>query len=244
MCTAYTTNPATQVNTCTATGTQVTNISPTAQQYMKDVYSKIPVPDTAYDIAHGFDPHTIFSNFKNIFNNNDTMVRIDQQFGQRVNVFYRYLHDTFPETLPQGQFTTVPIPGANLTTVVNPGTQHLAKGTVTVNPTLVVTAGYAFSNGNIVSTPSGFLASAGSQDIKPSLVFPNTVGVIPTVGVAGMTSLNGSIAYVDHGTNHQAFGDVMKVFRNQTFPFRLQLQPLPEAGKQHDRDPGLILVRR
>ena len=105
---------------------------------MKDVYSKIPVPDTAYDIAHGLDPHTIFSNFKNIFNNNDTMVRIDQQFGQKVNVFYRYLHDTFPEVLPQGQFTTVPIPGANTTTVINPGTQHLAKGTVTINPTMVV----------------------------------------------------------------------------------------------------------
>ncbi len=222
VCTAYTTNPATQVNTCTATGTQVSNLSPTATQYMKDVYSKIPVPDTAYDIAHGFDPHTIFSNFKNIFNNNDTMVRIDQQFGQKVNVFYRYLHDTFPEVLPQGQFTTVPIPGANLTTVINPGTQHLAKGTVTINPTMVVTAGYAFSNGNIVSTPSGFLASAESPDIKPSLVFPNTVGVIPTIaigGTGGMTTLNGSIAYVDHGTNHQAFGDVTKVFHNQTFHF-------------------------
>ena len=219
VCTAYTTNTTTQVNSCTATGTQVTNISPTAAQYMKDIYSKIPVPDTAYNIAHNLDPHTILSNFKNTFNNNDTMARIDQQFGQRVNVFYRYLHDTFPEILPQGQFTTVPIPGANTTTVVNPGTQHLAKGTVTLNPTLVVSAGYAFSNGNIVSTPSGFLASAQSPNVKPNLVFPNTVGVVPTIGVAGMTTLNGSIAYVDHGTNHQAFGDVTKIFHSQTFHF-------------------------
>jgi hypothetical protein len=219
VCTAYTTNPLTQVNTCTATGTQVTNISPTAAQYMKDVYSKIPVPDTAYNIAHNLDPHTILSNFKNTFNNNDTMARIDQQFGERVNVFYRYLHDTLPEILPQGQFTTVAIPGANTTTVVNPGTQHLAKGTLTINPTLQFTAGYAFSNGNIISTPSGFLASSQSTDIKPSLVFPNTVGVIPTVTVAGMANLAGSIAYVDHGTNHQAFGDVTKVFHNHTFHF-------------------------
>ena len=222
VCTAYTTNPVTQVNTCTATGTHVTNNSPLANQYMKDVYSNIPVPDTAYNIAHNLDPHTILSNFKNIFNNNDTMVRIDQQFGQKVSVFYRYLHDTFPEVLPQGQFTTVPIPGANTTTVINPGTQHLAKGTVTLNPTLVVTAGYAFSNGNIVSTPSGFLASAESPNITPNLVFPNTVGVIPTIaigGTGGLTTLNGSIAYVDHGTNHQAFGDVTKVFHNQTFHF-------------------------
>ena len=132
VCTAYTTNPATQVNTCTATGTQVTNISPTAQQYMKDIYSKIPVPDVAYDIAHNLDPHTIFSSFKNIFNNNDTVVRIDQQFGQKVNVFYRYMHDTFPEVLPQGQFTTVSDSRREYRRRSSiPGTQHLAKGTVT-----------------------------------------------------------------------------------------------------------------
>ncbi len=102
VCTAFTNNPATQVNSCTATGTQVTNLSPLAQSYLKDVYAKTPVPDEAYDIAHGFDPHSIFSNFKNTFNNNDTTVRIDQQFGQKVSVFYRYLHDTFPQSSAAG----------------------------------------------------------------------------------------------------------------------------------------------
>ncbi|HEY1649118.1 MAG TPA: carboxypeptidase regulatory-like domain-containing protein [Terracidiphilus sp.] len=216
VCTAYTTNPATQVNTCTATGTQVTNISPTAQAYLKDVYSKVPVPDTAYDIAHKMDPHTILTNFKDTFNNLDSTVRIDQQFGQKLSVFYRYLHDTFPEVLPQGQFTTVYITGANTTTVVNPGTQHLAHGTYIVSPTMLLNVGYAFSNGNIVGTPSGFLASPGSPDIKSPLPYPDTVGLIPTVAVSGMTTLNGSVAYTDHGTNHQVFGDITKTLHNHT----------------------------
>lgn len=217
VCTAYATNPTTGVNNCTATGTKVTNISPAAAAYIKDVWSNTPVPDVNYDIAHNLDPHTILSSFKNIFNNNDTVVRIDQQIGQKYSVFYRYMHDTFPQTLPQGQFTTIFIPGANTTTVVNPGTQHLGKGTVTINPTLVVTGGYAFSNGNIVSTPSGFLSSSKSTNFNPQLVFPNTVGVIPTVTISGMQNMNGSIAYVDHGTNHQGFGDVTKVYRDHTF---------------------------
>ena len=216
VCTAYTTNTTTQVNTCTATGTKVTGLSPSAQQYMKDIYSKIPVPDVNYDIAHNLDPHTILSSFKNIFNNNDTVVRLDQQFGQKVTVFYRYLHDTFPQVLPQGQFTTVLIPGANTTTVVNPGTQHLIHGTYVFNPTLLLNAGYAYSNGNIVSTPSGFLASANSPDVTPPLVYPNTVGVVPTLTLSGMSTLNGSIAYTDHGTNHQAFGDITKTLHTQT----------------------------
>ena len=217
VCTAYTTNPVTQVNTCTASGTQVTNISPTAQQYLKDIYSRIPVPQSAYDIAHNFDPHTLTSSFRNILNNLDTVVRIDQQFGQKLTVFYRYLHDTFPEFLGQGQFTTSAIPGTNTTSVKNPGTQHLGHGTYVFSPTLVMNAGYAFSQGNIVSTPTGFLASAQSPDINTPLVYPNTVALVPSVSVSGMSSLIGSIAYTDHGTNHQAFGDITKTLRNHTF---------------------------
>jgi hypothetical protein len=216
VCTAYTNNPTTQVNTCTQSGTQVTNISPTAAAYMKDVYSKVPVPDEAYDIAHGFDPHSIFSNFRNLYNNLDSVVRIDQQFGEKLSVFYRYMHDTFPETLSEGQFTTVAIPGANVASVVNPGTQHLAHVTYVFSPTLLLNAGYAFSNGNIVSTPSGFLSAAQSPDINPTLPYADTVGLVPTISVSGMATLNGSVLYTDHGTNHQIFGDITKQLHTNT----------------------------
>ena len=233
VCTAYTTNPATQVNTCTAAGTQVTNISPLRlKEYMKDVYAKIPVPNVSYDLAHNLDPHTILSSFRNIFNNLDSVVRADQQLGQKLTVFYRYMHDTFPETLPQGQFTTVPVPGANTTTAVNPGTQHLAHATYIINPTMLVNAGYAFSNGNIVSSAVGFLGSSQSPDIKVPLPYANTVGVIPTITVAGMSNLAGSVAYTDHGTNHQIFADVTRKITWQAIAHayrRLLLQPLPEA---------------
>ena len=220
VCTAYTNNPATQVNTCTATGTSITaGLSPTAQAYAKDVFAKVPVPNVAFNLAHNQDPHTIYTNFKDIFNNLDSVVRIDQQFGQKINVFYRYLHDTFPEVLPQGQFTTVYIAGANTTTVVNPGTQHLAHGTYVFNPTLLLNVGYSFSNGNIVSTPSGFLSSAQSPDVKPTLEYPDTVGLIPNLSIAGMSALSGSVAYTDHGTDHQAYGDLTKTFHTHTLIF-------------------------
>lgn len=216
VCTAFTTNPATQINTCTATGTQVTTISPTAQAYINDVYNKVPVPDVNYNISKGLDPHTILTNFKTVFDNLDSVVRIDQQFGQKMGFFYRYLHDTFPEVLPQGQFTTVYILGANSTVVQNPGTQHLAHGTYTFSPTLVLNAGYAFSNGNITSTSTGFLSSSVSKDIKAQLPYANSVGLIPSVYVNGMTNLTGSINYVDHGTNHQIFADVTKTLHTHT----------------------------
>ena len=216
VCTGYTNNPTTQVNTCTGSGTQVSSLSPLAQAYMKDVFGKVPNPDVNYNIAHGLDPHTILTNFKDTFNNLDSVVRGDQQFGQKLSFFYRYMHDTFPEVLPQGQFTTVYIAGANTATVVNPGTQHLAHGTYVFSPTLVLNFGYAFSNGNIVSTPAGFLASSKSTDINPQLPYTNTVGLVPTLSINGMTTLNGSVAYTDHGTNHQGFGDITKTLHTHT----------------------------
>jgi hypothetical protein len=219
VCTAYTTNTATQKNTCTATGTKVTTFSPTAQQYLKDVYSKMPAPNPTYDISKGFDPHTIFSNFKNTFNNLDSVARIDQQFGQKVNVFYRYMHDTFPDFYPAGQFTSVNIPGMNPTTAQNPGTQHMAHGTYTFNPTMVLDAGYAYSSGGIMTLSSGYLSAANSPDVKPALAYPNTSGVLPAVAVAGMTSLNGSFQYNDHGANHQVFANLTKTLHSHTLIF-------------------------
>ena len=219
VCTAYTTNTATQKNTCTATGTSFTSFSPTAQQYLKDVYSKIPAPDPVYDIAHTFDPHAIFSNFKNTFNNSDTAVRIDQQFGKRVSVFYRYLHDTFPVFYPAGQFTSVYIAGMNPTTAQNPGTQQLAHGTYIFSPTLLLDVGYALSNGSIMTVSSGYLSQAQSPDVNPALAYLNTSGVIPTVAVGGMSSLGGSYQYIDHGTNHQVFGNLTKTLHSHTLIF-------------------------
>jgi hypothetical protein len=219
VCTAYTTNPATQVNTCTATGTQVpaANISPLAQGYLKDVYSKIPLPQTAFNQSHNLDPHTFTSTFANTFNNLDSVVRIDQQVGQKLNVFYRYVHDTFPTYQSQGQFVASPIPGLNPTVSLNPGTQHLGKGTYVFSPTLLMNIGYAYSNGSVNSDPAGFLSSSLSPDINPNLIYANTTGLIPSISVSGLTALTGSILYRDHGINHQAFGDVTKTFHNHTF---------------------------
>jgi hypothetical protein len=221
VCTGYTTNTTTQVNSCTGTGTKVTTISPTAQAYLKDVFAKAPSPNPSYDIAHGFDPHTIFTNFKDVFNNLDSLVRVDQQFGQRLSVFYRYMHDTFPETLLQGLFSgqTVYIAGATPTSVINPGTQHLAHVTYVINPTLLLNVGYSFSNGNIVATPTGFLSSSQSPDINPTLPFANTVGIVPYLSISGMTSLTSTINYTDHGTDHQAYGDLTKTLHTHTLIF-------------------------
>ncbi len=220
VCTAYTFNPATQVNTCTAQGTKVTNISPTAQAYLKDVFSVIPAPQSAFNLANNLDPHTLTSTIANTFNNDNTVVRIDQQFGQKFSAFYRYLHDTFPSFSGSGVFIAVPIPGLSATVSTAPGTEQLGHATYVFNPTLLMNIGYAYSNGSILTTPQGALLSSQSPDIKIPLPYTSTADVVPTLnfgGTSGLTTIGGGVVYVDHGVNHQAFGDVTKTFHNHTF---------------------------
>jgi hypothetical protein len=218
VCTAYTNTATTSV--CTASGTQVSAISPTAQSYLKDLYGVIPLPQTASDIAHGLDPHILSSKINNSYPNLDTVVRIDEQVSSKLSLFYRYVHDTFPEFVGGGTFTAVTIPGLSATFNNNPGTQQLAKGTYTLSPTTVLNVGYAYSNGSIFTRPEGALQSASSPDIKVTLPYTDIVGLIPTISFSGgLSTLGGGAIYTDHGVNHQGFADITKVFHNHTLIF-------------------------
>ena len=221
VCTAYTNNAATQINTCTAQGTSVAGkISPTAQAYLKDIYSTIPQNSVATQqlyASKGIDPRTLYStNLRNEYPNLDSVVRIDQQFGQKVTAIYRFAHDTFPEYMGAGTFGGVPIPGIAPTNSINPGTQHLGKVTWTATPTIVVNIGYAYSRGQIVTKPVGNLLQSKAADVKPSEPFANTTGIVPTITVGSYTTIGANPIYDDHSLNHQGFGDVTKVFHNHT----------------------------
>jgi Carboxypeptidase regulatory-like domain len=214
VCTAFTNTGTT--NNCTAAGTKIANISPTASAYLKDIYSIIPAPPEQANAALGIDPHTLTSTIPNRFPNLDTVVRIDQQVGQKLTFVYRYVHDTFPEFIGAGTFVAVPIPGLSGTLSSNPGTQHLGKVTWTKGPTLVANVGYAYSKGAILNTPQGGLLSSASPDIKITEPYTNIVGVVPTITVSGMTTMGGGAVYIDYGINHQVFGSVTKVMGGQT----------------------------
>jgi hypothetical protein len=217
VCTAYTSTATT--NTCTATGTQISNISPAAQEYLKDLFSIIPVPNETANAAKNLDPHAINNNIPNRYPNLDTVVRIDEQVGQKLSVFYRYIHDTFPDFIGSGTFVAVPIPGLSGTLSNNPGTQHLGKGTWVVSPNKVVNVGYAYSNGSIYTRPQGGLLSSSSPDVKIPLPYANIVNLIPSLGFSGLTSLGGSAVYSDHGINQQGFGDFTWTLHNHTLTF-------------------------
>jgi len=202
---------------CTSYATKTPSISPLAQQYLKDIYANVPLPPTAANLAAGLDPHTYIYNQRNIFNNTQEFVRIDQAVGHKMNLFYRYLHDSLPSQEAGGLFVGGGLPGVQNSNTRAPGTQHLGHITYIFTPTLLMDAGYAYSSGAVISTPVGLVASGNSPDIRPTLPYPGTqLGVIPSLSITNVTGVSSAGIYDDFNRNHNVFGNVTKTLGPHT----------------------------
>ncbi len=96
VCTSYT------GSTCNSTASQVANIDPVAKEYIKDIFSKLPAANSA---------NTLVSQFRNVYNFEQELYRIDHVFSPKLTVSARFLRDQIPTTEPQGLFTTSPRSG-------------------------------------------------------------------------------------------------------------------------------------
>ncbi|MBS1821856.1 MAG: TonB-dependent receptor [Acidobacteria bacterium] len=191
---------------CNNAGTTQINpssFSPLAQAYLKDVYANIPAPG-------GTDGHTLVTNQRNVYNQNQQIVRIDQNFGSKVTAFFRFINDALPTVEPGGLFSGTGYPGVQTTSTNSPGRTYLGHATYVINPTLLVDAGYAFSSGAILSDPTGQVLAKNSPDIKANLPFPVTLGRIPALTFSGGQGVGGFGPYRDYNRNHNIYGNITK----------------------------------
>jgi hypothetical protein len=197
---------------CTATGNQITNIDPTAAAYIKDIYSIIPVANSANNQLTWVG--------RNIFNYREENVRIDHTFNDKFSIFGRYLDDSIPTVEPGGLFTGLGIPGVATTSTNSPGRSAAIHGTYTVSPTLVADMGYAYSYGAVLSTPSGTDLTANSPDVKPTLPF-GLGPRLPNVSFSDVTlqGIAGFGPYRDFNYNHNIFGTVSKAMGHHALKF-------------------------
>ena len=196
-------DPATG-NCTTALTTQLnpTTFSSMALAYLKDVYAAVPEPDPI--------THTLVTNQRNIFNQRQEIVRIDQSFGQKLTAFFRFINDKIPTVEPGGLFSGTGYPGVQTTSTNSPGRTYLGHATYVVNPRLLIDGGYAFSSGAIISDPTGQVLSSHSPDIKPTMPFPVTLGRVPALTFTGAQGIGGFGPYRDYNRNHNIFANVSK----------------------------------
>lgn len=207
---------------CATTGTSITSVNPVAAAYVKDIFSKIPAPNNS--------DQTLTWTGRNIFNYREENVRIDHTFNSKLSVFGRYLDDSIPTQEPAGLFTGLQIPGVATTSTNAPGRNLAVHATYLVNPNLVNDAGYAFSWGAVLSSPTGLLSKSKSPDISPTLPFNTGVQRVPDIDFCAFTSticaldgilgaMTGFGPYRDYNKNHNFFDNLTWVHGHHALKF-------------------------
>jgi len=197
-------------NTCNQLTQQVTNINPVAQQYIRDIFSKIALPTGT---------NTLPSLFRNVYNFEQELVRIDHSFNQNHRVYMRYLRDDIPTIEPGGLFTGDSIPNVGTTSTDAPGHNWSAHETSTFTPTIVNEIGFNYSYGAIISNPTGLMAATNSPDIKVPLPFPVTLNQVPNLSFTGGSGLATFGQYRDFNRDYNVFDNFTKILGAHTLKF-------------------------
>lgn len=191
-------------------------ISPLAAAYIKDIYNKLPVPDSTGNL---------FFPARGIFNFRQELIRIDHRFSGKLSAYYRFENDSIPTVDPVGLFGQgAGQPFVSTTQTNSPGRTHIARATWIQSPTTVLEFGGAYSWGDVPSQIIGLLASQNSPDIVanvPAFPFPVTRGRVPTIsntvaernGFFGLTTFG---PYTDFSYNKSVFATLSKVFGKHT----------------------------
>jgi hypothetical protein len=206
---------------CTAYGTSIpsTSIDPIAAAYVKDLFSKFPLPNAGTTA----NPFTDIATLGNIFNFREDMVKIDHVFGPKLTVNGKFLHDTNPTIEAGGLFTSMPVNGIATTSTHSPGHQYNIAATFTPSAKFLIEAGYRYSYGAILSSVIGAENFSQSPDIQTALTntlpFQNLLGRVPSITLTSGTGISDFGPYHDFNVNHTVYGNVTKVLGSHTLKF-------------------------
>ena len=206
ICTSYT------GTTCNQVTQQVTKIDPVAQQYIKDIFSKVALPSGT---------NILPSLFRNTFNFEQELVKIDHSFNENHRVYLRYIRDDIPTIEPGGLFTGAAIPGVGTTATNAPAHNWSAHETSTFSPTLINEVGFNYSYGAILSDPIGLMAATNSTDIKVPLPFKVTLNQVPNIAFTGGSGLATFGQYRDYNRNYNVLDNLTKIWGAHTLKFGL-----------------------
>lgn len=208
---------------CTQTATQISpaQFNPAAAAYIKDIYSKLPLP--AVGLADGTGADVPFVS-RNTFNLRQEIIKIDHTFSPKLVLMGRFENDSIPTEEPGGLFTGSALPGVATTSTNSPGRQFSIRATSTITPQIVNEGGYNYSYGAVVSDPTGLGAAKNSPDVISAitLAFPSQVPRVPNLGFNDSEGLFGFGSYRDFNHNHHWFDSVSISHGRHTFKFGFQ----------------------
>lgn len=189
--------------------------SPLAAAYVKDIYNKLPLPSDSVG--------TLNFPTRGIFNFRQELIRIDHRFSDKLSAYYRFENDSIPTIEPFGLFSGgAGQPFVSTTQSNSPGRTHVGRATWVPSAKTVLEFGGSYSFGDVPSVVTGLLNYTNSPDIvasTPGFAFPVTRGRVPTLGANGFTGLSTFGPYSDFSYNKAAFGTLSIIFGSHTTKF-------------------------
>jgi Carboxypeptidase regulatory-like domain len=146
------------------------------------------------------------------------IIRLDQNVGDRVRVFGRYMEDSVPENFPFGLWGTANYPGADAISLNAPGRNLVVNATASISPKVVNEVEFADSWGAINAALSGFANSpAFTSQLTGKTAYQDPYGRAPNVEIAGYTGLtNGNGPYFERNIDKNLFDNLSIQHGNHT----------------------------
>lgn len=215
ICLSASTNAA---GTCTSTlpaNTALssrTAVSSVAQQYINNIWSRIPDPTTPATLALSYPT-------RNVAKFRQEIIRLDHTFNEKANMFYRYEHDKIPTIDADGSIGgRSGLPFVNQMVSDSPGRAHTFQTTFILSPKDIVEGRFTYGYGAIYTHTTGLIAK-DNANINVNLPYASTRDVVPVLTVSGFNSLTGFSNYIDPSWKADFSGSYTMIREAHTMKF-------------------------
>ena len=162
----------------------------------------------------------LVTNYSQLNNFRQDIIRLDQNVGDKVRLYARYLEDSVPQNFPFGLWGAANYPGVETTSLNAPGRNLVINATATLSPRIVNEVEFVDSWGAINSVLTNAIASspAFTSKLTGMTTYQDPYGRAPNVsfgsGAAGLT--NTSAPYFERNKDKNIFDNLSIQHGNHT----------------------------
>lgn len=190
----------------------VTPVSSVAQQYITQIWNKVPGPTDAATLQLDF-PDINVAKFR------QEIIRVDHTVNNRLSLFYRFEHDKIPTEDADGTIGgRSNLPFVNRTVSDSPGKTHTFQAIYTPNANMIFEGRYTYGYGAIYISTVGLLAKEVSP-IAVNLPYESVRDTVPIVTLSGFNSLTGFSNYIDPSSKENFSGAFTWIRGNHALKF-------------------------
>ena len=160
----------------------------------------------------------LVTNYSQLNNFRQDIIRLDQNVGEKVRIFARYMEDVVPQNRPFSLWGGDNYPGVENTAVNAPGRNLVGNITATLSPHVINEVEFVDAWGAINSTLNGIANSPSfTSQLTNNTAYPDPYGRAPNVNISGVTGLgNGSAPYFERNIDKSIFDNLSYQHGNHT----------------------------